>query len=97
MGYNFLIEYKQGKHNLAADGLSRRGETARVCALTFPSPTWWESVVELNDTNEEINNVKVMVEGGKLNTPWSIKKGVLFYKDRVYIPEDSDFVPIILQ
>ena len=33
----------------------------------------------------------------ELGDKWTIKKGVLFYKDRVYLPEDSDFIPIILQ
>lgn len=97
MGYDFTIEYKQGKYNLVADGLSRKGETARLCALTLPSPTWWASVVELNGTSTEIMNLKKGVEEGRLSNPWSIKKEVLFYKDQVYIPEDSNFVPIILQ
>ena len=45
MEYDFTIEYKQGKYNQVADGLSRKGEEAIICILTLPSPSWWDSVV----------------------------------------------------
>ena len=37
-GFDFTIEYHPGRHNSAADALSRRDEeTAALCALSGPS------------------------------------------------------------
>ena len=94
MSYDYFIEYKQGKFNQVVDGLSRKGETTIICILTPPSPNWWDSVVELHDTNIEIKNLKVKSEKGELGEHWSIKKGVFFYKNRIYLTEDSDFVQL---
>ena len=68
-----------------------------LCVLTLPNPNWWDSVVELHESNEEIKDLEKKVEKGGMREQWLVKKGVLFYKDRVYLPEDSDFVPVILQ
>ena len=92
MGYDFVIEYKQGKFNRVADGLSRKGGEVVICIMSLPNLDWWDSVVELHKID-----VKEKVEKGELGKQWTIKRRVLFYKDWVYLQEDSDFVPIILQ
>ena len=97
MGYDFVIEYKQGKFNWVADGLSRKGGEAVICMMSLPNPDWWDSVVELHEKDVKVKDLKERVERGEVGQQWSIKRGVLFYKDRVYLPEDSDFVLIILQ
>ena len=96
MGYDFVIEYKQGKFNRVANRLSRKGEEALICIMTLPNPDWWDSMVELHEKDVKIKDLKEKAEKGEVGKQWTVKRGVLFYKDRVYFPEDSDFVPIIL-
>ena len=97
MGYDFTIEYKIGRHNLVADGLSRRESSSSLCAISLPEPVWWDSVVELNTTHPELlQRHKAFLEGSGTNS-WTVKRGVLFFKERIYMPRDSDFIPVILQ
>ena len=97
MGYDFVIKYKLGKFNWVADGLSRKGGEAVICMMSLPNLDWCDSVVELHKIDVKVKDLKEKVEKGKVGKQWMIKKGVLFYKDRLYLLEDSDFVPIILQ
>ena len=90
MGYDFIIKYKQGKFNQVADGLSRKGEEVVLCVLKLPVPGWWNPVVEQHETNKEIQSLKEQIMKEELGDKWTIKKGVLLYKDLVYLPEDSD-------
>ena len=53
--------------------------------------------MELHETDLEISDLKKKLETGELGQQWAIKKGVLSFKDHVYLSEDSDFIPIILQ
>jgi hypothetical protein len=43
MGYDFVIEYKKGHDNRAADALSRQQEGA-LLALSSPVPSWIEPI-----------------------------------------------------
>ena len=58
MGYDFIIEYKQGKYNQVADGLSRNREEVVIYFLTLPNLNWWDSMVQLHDINMEVKNLK---------------------------------------
>ena len=65
--------------------------------LSLPSPSWWDVVVELHGTHTNIISLKSRAETRELGESWSIQKGVLFFKNRVYLPEESDFIPVILK
>ena len=80
-----------------ADKKSRKGEEVVICILTLPNPNWWDSIVDLHETNTEIKSLKEKTERGELGEQWYVKRRVFFYKDRVYLPKDSDFVLVILQ
>ena len=96
MGYDFVIEYKQGKFNQVVDGLSRKGEEAMICVLTLPQPSWWDSIMKLHGTNVVIMCLKEKVEKGELGEQWIVKRGVLFFKGRVYLPKEFDYIPVLL-
>ena len=81
IGYDFVIEYNQGKYNQMADGLCRKEEAAIICVLTLPNPNCWDSIMESHDINTEIKSLKEKAEKGELGEQWSFKKGVLFYKN----------------
>ena len=91
------MEYKQAKFNQVADGLSRKGEEAMICLLTLPQPSWWDSITELHEMDVVIKGLKERVENGELGEQWVVKRGVLFLKDRVYLPEDYNYILMLLQ
>ncbi|RVX07116.1 Transposon Ty3-I Gag-Pol polyprotein [Vitis vinifera] len=62
MGYDFSIEFKKGKNNIAADALSRKDTQGEFNAVSSPLPQWLESI-----------------------------------KKRIYLPSNSELIPIILQ
>ena len=78
MGYDFVIEYKQGKYIQVTNGFSRKREETIIYIMTLPSPNWWDSIMELHETNNEIKNLKEKAEKGELVEQWSVKIGVLF-------------------
>ena len=64
MEYDFVIEYKQGKFNQVANGLSRKREEAMIYVLTLPQPSWWDSIMELHETEDGIKELKEKLEKG---------------------------------
>ena len=44
----------------------------------------------------EIKSLKERAVNREMGEQWTIKRGVLFYKDQVYLLEDSYFVPMVL-
>lgn len=48
IGYDFIMEYKNGKENKVADALSRQHESNNIegslAVITFPTPIWIEEL-----------------------------------------------------
>ena len=82
MGYDFIIEYKQGKFNQVANGLSRKGEEVVICALTLLHPNWWDLIVELHETNMEIKSKR---KGGK----WGIRGAMIREEEGSFFQRSS--------
>ncbi|KAL4383496.1 hypothetical protein GQ457_15G026350 [Hibiscus cannabinus] len=96
LGYDYEILYKPGKENSAADALSRVVSTTYLAALTIPQSHIWD----------EIRNVAVdhpyMKKIGKLarekpGTPYAWRMGLVFYKNRVVVPPNSDIIRTLLR
>ena len=56
-----------------------------------------DSITKLHETDVGNKCLKEKVEKGELGEQWAIKRGVLFFKDRVYLSEDSNYILVLLQ
>ncbi|KAK1435415.1 hypothetical protein QVD17_01178 [Tagetes erecta] len=98
LGFDFDIQYKPGRENRAADALSRRADTGDLCHA-ISSPIWSQGaqLVEEAKSEAEILSLvqKCLLDPTKL-PGYSVKNGILFYKDRLVISRHSKFLPALL-
>lgn len=87
MGFDFKIEYKPGRDNLAADALSR------CFALTSSQP----QELSLNDLKSRQANDSYygpirtqLQETDTGHSVYSLKQGLLYWKGRLVIPDDHN-------
>ncbi|KAH9791984.1 hypothetical protein KPL71_003946 [Citrus sinensis] len=106
LGYHFLIEYKLGCTNLAADALSRVHEeagadTSTVTASCLPllSRPSFELLATLNLENSTLSDMIALhhqFAAGTLSRDYSLHNGFLFYRNRYYISPSSSLKEVIL-
>lgn len=98
MGYDFIIEYKQGRQeNLVADALSRQQEKGEIVAISQPLPRWLEPIREDVQTHPQLKRLVQLCQEGEAIGPWVYNEGVLFFKGRIYLREDSPLITTIVQ
>ncbi|KAD5961580.1 hypothetical protein E3N88_13053 [Mikania micrantha] len=98
LGYDFEIQYKTGKSNRAADALSRQTEYGAFNNLCS-GPSWVQGSQLIEEARQDVNIQKI-IQGCTLNPlkypGFSLKQGILFYKDRLVIPSASKHIPVLL-
>lgn len=86
MGLHFKIVYKQGKDNLATDGLSRVAHLMAVQAVSVVQPQWIQEVLNSYATN---SNAQQLLSQLALSSPdekgYILEQGIIRYKHRVWI------------
>lgn len=103
MGYDFLVEYQNGRENRAADALSRRMEEEEIeegslMALSSPTPIWIEELRTEHAYNSELQRLREQLVKGELDlTLFTSHDGLIFYKGRLYITTDSPIRYTILK
>lgn len=111
MGYSFLVEYKKGKENKAANALSRRLEasdtsadslsdstSAQLFIISFPCPTWLDVLKDSYKSNSEYQQLLSALTDSDLSVPYfSLQNGILLYKDKVFLSSNSPLKPFVLQ
>ena len=104
LGYDFEIIYKAGVDNKVADGLSRihLGPSFTwmelFMALTKTSNLDIQDVLDEIDVDEHIQKLLKEVVLEKFTKPgYTVKRGRLFYKDRLVLPKGSKYIPVILE
>ncbi|KAF3973534.1 hypothetical protein CMV_003050 [Castanea mollissima] len=96
MGYDYEIEYRPGRENLAADALLRlHGE---LIAITCPQPTWLAKV------RHEAHNDPLLIamredlqKDTKSTSGYEARGGQLWYKDRLVLSPSSLYKEAIIR
>lgn len=101
LGYNFEIIYKLGKENRQADALSRSREEMELNNVIY-FPVWldWQEINAEVHTDEKLRKIIEEVkkgQGEKINAGFVYKQGVLYYKNRLVIPEKLAWIPKFLE
>lgn len=92
LGYDFLMEYKQGCDNKGADALSRKfeklqgQEQGELKVISFPIASWLDDLRSTYSTNTHLQDLITKLHDGKLNSvKYTLVNGLLHYKGRLYI------------
>lgn len=77
IGYDFQIEYQQGKDNVVAEALSRRGPITQLTTISLPIPQWLQPIQEANKHHPELQRLHHHVHQGEAMSPWEVKQHIL--------------------
>jgi hypothetical protein len=96
LGFDFEVEYKQGKENKAADALSRIHSTNQQAvmqedethshAISTSNPTWIEELKKAYPEDPSIQELLQQYHQGELDTAkYHLQHDILFYKGRIHL------------
>lgn len=84
LGFDFVVEYKRGTSNIAADTLSR------LHAMTTLVPTWYSKLRDAYQCDSSLQTLVQQYKDGKLDSlHYSLKDNMLFFKNRLVLSSAS--------
>ncbi|MCH83963.1 transposon Tf2-1 polyprotein, partial [Trifolium medium] len=92
LGYDYEIYYTPGRSNLVADALSRKSEVPEAVfqALSLCQPLLLQQLRTFYESHVVGQQLLLKFrEGNTVSSAFSIRQGVLYYKDRLFIPAKS--------
>jgi hypothetical protein len=91
MGYNYKIEYKEGKENKATDALSRRPQEESVSALSIAIPLWIHDVQASYVADPKCKEIEEHLHIKPDSMPnFTMTNGIIRYKGRLYIGSNTE-------
>ena len=94
LGYDFTIEYKPGKENIAADALSR----VMIMAWSQPNNLFLQELREACVIDEELQNLKRQhATKPDAESKLTVRDEMIFWKDRLVVPDNTIIREKILQ
>lgn len=83
LGYNFSIEYKPGKDNVAADALSRS-----FIALSTPTSNLVELINHTVAQDYDLEKLKQeCLQGVQMDNRFQVKQNMLFWQNKLVVPK----------
>lgn len=93
MGYDFKIEYKHGKDNVAADALSRMF----FMAWSEPKSHFIAELRQEIDKNEDIQKLILeCTQNASMKQHYTVKQNLLYWKGRLVIPNKIKLIQQVL-
>ena len=72
-------------------------DEGQLASVTQVEPRWLTTVREENEKHPQLQRMHKLVAKGEAMGPWDIKHGVLFFRNKIYLPRDSDLILVLLQ
>lgn len=97
LGYDFEVHYKKDKENSVADALSHK-YMGEFSALTLPLASWLSTLRFDYTTSPELIKLQDQFCKGQLDSSiYSMRDGLIFYKNRIFVPAKSPIQDILME
>ena len=111
LGFDFIVEYRCGKENRAADALSRQmvkendstiqeyqDDTVELHALSVVQATWWEDLQQAYTQDPQLQQLLIRYNQGDLDSAkYKLQRTLLFYKGRLHLGTLKDYQNLMLK
>lgn len=93
LGYDFSIEYKPGKDNVAADALSR----SFFMAVSIPHHTLLQQIAAATSQDPELAVIwDQCLKGNHPDPNYQVKNQLLYWKSRLVLPSQQPLIQQVL-
>ncbi|GAU31857.1 hypothetical protein TSUD_114680 [Trifolium subterraneum] len=94
LGFDFTIEYKPGKDNVAADALSR----SFFMATSSPVNSLLSTITDVVNYDPSLAQVKLQcLQGTCAESLYQVRQDILYWKNKIVVPQIPHIIQSILQ